>query len=252
MSYLKYYGRLARASGFSVAKGVAMPFVRREAVRSGAHAMAYPVSTYAPWQADADFQRVYRLAKRKTLVDVWRCYELWSLVGELRQIPGAILEVGVWRGGTGAIMAARQSALGISDPTFLADTWEGVVKTGEVDTYYYDGRHDDASRQDVETLLRRLGLDNVQLLQGIFPDDTGDQVADMTFRLCHIDVDVYQSAKDVFDWAWPRLSRGGAVVFDDYGCPGTPGVTKFVEEQRGGADRFLLHNLNGHGIIFKR
>ena len=27
-----------------------------------------------------------------------------------------------------------------------------------------------------------------------------------TFRLCHIDVDVYQSAKDVFDWVWPRLS----------------------------------------------
>jgi O-methyltransferase len=43
MSLVRYYGRLARQSGFSIAKGVALPFVRGEAVRSGAHEMAYPV-----------------------------------------------------------------------------------------------------------------------------------------------------------------------------------------------------------------
>ena len=40
--------------------------------------MAYPISTYAPWQADRGFQRVYEQVKRNTLVDVWRCYELWA------------------------------------------------------------------------------------------------------------------------------------------------------------------------------
>jgi O-methyltransferase len=34
MSYLDYYARLARKGGFSIAKGIALPFVRREAVRS--------------------------------------------------------------------------------------------------------------------------------------------------------------------------------------------------------------------------
>ena len=48
-------------------------------------------------------------------------------------------------------------------------------------------------------------------------------VADRRFRLAHIDVDVYQSAADVLDWVWPRLSPGGVVVFDDYGFPATPG-----------------------------
>jgi O-methyltransferase len=251
MSYVKYYSELLRTSGFSVAKGIALPLVRREAVRSGAHAMAFPVSTYAPWQTDERFQNVFRAVRRHTLVDVWRCHELWSLLGELRGVPGAVLEVGVWRGGTGAIMANRVADLGLDETVFLCDTWTGVVKTGAVDTYYHDGKHDDTSRATVERLVDRLRLTNVELLHGIFPDDTGDRVADETFRLAHIDVDVYQSAKDVFEWVWPRLSEGGVAVFDDYGCPATPGVTDFVNEQRGLSNRLVIHNLNGHGIVVK-
>ena len=38
--------------------------------------------------------------------------------------------------------------LGIAEPVYLCDTWEGVVKTGAVDTYYRDGKHDDTSRRD--------------------------------------------------------------------------------------------------------
>ena len=229
-----------------------MPFVRREAVRSGAHEMAYPVSTYAPWQADAEFGEVYEAVRRNTLVDVWRCYELWSLVAELRDVPGAVLEVGVWRGGTGALMAARAQALGITDRVYLCDTWEGVVKTGAVDTYYHDGKHDDASMEIVNQLVARLRLDNVECRKGVFPDETADGISDSTFRMCHVDVDVYQSAKDVFEWVWPRLAPQGIVIFDDYGCPACPGVTRFVNEQRLHEDRFVIHNLNGHGLVVKR
>jgi O-methyltransferase len=250
--YARYYGGLLRRSGFSLAKGAALPFVRGEAVRSGAHAMAYPISTYAPWQADRDFQRLFRAVKPNTLVDVWRCYELWTLLGELTDVPGATLEVGVWRGGSGALMAWRSASLGITAPVYLCDTWTGVAKTGPADIYYHDGQHDDTSLDTVEALIRRLGLSNVELLQGVFPDDIGDRAADQTFRLVHIDVDVYQSAKDVLEFAWPRLSPGGVVAFDDYGFPACPGVTQFGDEQRGLRDRLVLHNLNGHGLVIKR
>jgi O-methyltransferase len=101
-------------------------------------------------------------------------------------------------------------------------------------------------------LAAGMGLQNVELLQGVFPEDTAQSIADRTFRLCHCDVDVYQSAKDVFDWVWPRLAQGGVVVFDDYGFPACPGVTKFVDEQRLLDDRLVVHNLNGHGIVVKR
>ncbi len=250
--YARYYGGLVARGGFSLAKGIALPFVRPEAVRSGDHAMPYPVSTYAPWQTDRAFMRVYRTIRRNTLVDIWRCYELWSLLGQLQDVPGGVLEVGVWRGGTGALMAARLADLGIEEDVYLCDTWAGVVKTGPSDIYYHDGKHDDTSRALVEQLVARMNLPRVHLLQGIFPDDTADGVLDERLRLVHIDVDVYQSAKDVFEWAWPRLEDNGAVVFDDYGCPATPGVTEFVNEQRDLADRMLIHNINGHGIVLKR
>jgi O-methyltransferase len=250
--YARYYGALLQRSGMSLAKGVALPFVRGEAVRSGAHAMAYPISTYAPWQADPEFERVYQVVKANTLVDIWRCYELWSLLGELAEVPGAVVEVGVWRGGSGALLASRMAALGQTDTVYLCDTWQGVVKTGPIDTYYRDGKHDNTSKAIVEALVQRMGLDNVALLQGIFPEDTADQVTADQLRLVHVDVDVYQSAKDVFDWAWPQLPSGGVAVFDDYGFPACPGVTQFVDEQRNMADRLVLHNLNGHGIVVKR
>ena len=252
MSYPRYFGRLAKHAGFSVAKGLALPLVRREAVRSGAHELAFPIATYAPWRSDPEFRSVYEAVRGNTLVDVWRCHELWSILGELREVPGSIVEVGVWRGGTGALLAARASSLGIEGRVYLCDTWRGVVKSGEIDVYYRDGKHDDASRSDVETLLSGLSLRNVELLEGIFPDETGDRISEPTIRLCHCDVDVYQSARDVLDWVWPRLSPGGVVVFDDYGFPACPGVTKLVDEQRLRDDRFVLHNLNGHGIVVKR
>jgi O-methyltransferase len=250
--YGRYYGRLIKKSGFSVAKGIALPLVRGEAVRSGAHAMAYPISSYAPWQADEEFAGTYRAIKRNTLVDIWRCHELWTLLSELAEVPGDVIEVGVWRGGSGALMASRVAALGLDADVFLCDTWEGIVKTGATDIYYHDGKHNDTSKEIVEGLVKRLGLVRVELLQGIFPDDTGDRAADRRFRLAHIDVDVYESAKDVFDWVWPRIEPGGIAVFDDYGFPATPGITKFVNEQRGLSDRLVLHNLNGHGLVVKR
>jgi O-methyltransferase len=253
VSLLRYYADLARDSGYSVAKGLALPLVRREAVRSRTHTTIYPTLTYSPWRGDDAFQRTWKTIRKNTLVDEFRCWELWSLLSELRDVPGAVIEVGVWRGGSGALMAERCRELGIEDPVYLCDTWEGIVKTTAEDPYYHDGKHDDTSKQIVEQLVGRMGLtDRVRLLKGIFPDDTADQVTSDTFRLVHIDVDVYQGAKDVFEYAWPRLSEGGFVVFDDYGCAATPGVTKFVEEQRGKDDRVVIHNANGHALVFRR
>ena len=247
-----YYSRLARAGGLSLARALTLPILHRELYQTGACEMSYPMSNYAPWRLDHEFQRLYKLAEHATLVDFWRLWELWNLVSELASLEGILLEVGVWRGGSGALMGARAQAAGIRDRVYLCDTWEGVVKTGDVDTYYTDGAHADASREGVERLVEQFGLHNVELLQGIFPDETAGPIENERVRLCHIDVDVYRSAADVFTWTWPRLVSGGVVVFDDYGFSTTPGVTQFVNEQRGLPDRLVIHNLNGHGMIVKR
>lgn len=215
---------------------------------------ATPLATYAPWNSDREFTTTYQVVSHNTLVDLYRCWELWTLVAQSAKQPaGCLLEVGVWRGGTGALISKQAKLCGISHPVFLCDTFRGVVKAGANDHEYAGGEHADTSRERVEFLTRnRLGLDNVRILEGIFPDDTAHLIADETFRFCHIDVDVYQSAKDILDWVWPRLIVGGIVVFDDYGFAGCDGVARFVDdEQRNQPGRVVLHNLNGHAVIVR-
>lgn len=214
----------------------------------------YPQSTYCPWNKDAAFQEVYATIQPYTLVDRYRCFELWRLVEQSSKLEsGSLLEVGVWRGGTGALIAKQAQNCGIEGRVFLCDTFEGVVKAGTKDTSYSGGEHKDTSLHVVEDLIgNRMGLDNVDVLQGIFPDDTGSRVEHLQFRFCHIDVDVYQSAKGVVDWIWDRMVASGIIVFDDYGFATCDGVAEYVDQQLGLEDRIVLHNLNGHAVFLKR
>jgi O-methyltransferase len=110
--------------------------------------------------------------------------------------------------------------LGLRDKVYACDTFSGVVKAGDEDPDYVGGEHADTSRHSVEErFYQTLKLDNVEILTGIFPEDTGDQVDNLKFRLCHIDVDVYQ---------------------------------RYVNSQLQLKDRIVLHNLNGHAIVIKR
>ncbi len=208
-------------------------------------------ATYSPWLLDEDFRTVHQTIADHTLVDLYRCYELWHLLGQTRHLQGDVLEVGTWRGGTGCLMGHRARALGLDTEIFLCDTFTGVVKTSDSDAHYGGGEHADTSLATVEALSRELDLDNLRILQGIFPEDTADQISDRQFRLCHIDVDVYQSGKDVLAWVWPRLAVGGVVVFDDFGFPSTTGITKLVHEFEDLPDRVCVQNLNGHAVFIK-
>ena len=87
-------------------------------------------STYSPWEKDEAFQKVYQTARNYTKVDQLRCYELWQMVGETKDLEGDILEVGVWKGGTGAILAYRAQELCPNAKVFLGDTFEGRRKSG--------------------------------------------------------------------------------------------------------------------------
>jgi O-methyltransferase len=207
---------------------------------------------YAPWATDAGFLEVYRCARANTLVDIARCYELWDLLHTLSYLPGAVVEVGVWRGGTGAILARALMRTKPNEKIYLCDTFSGVVKAGGRDKSYRGGEHADTSIEDVKDLLRKLSITNAVLLEGMFPEDTAYSIPAGPIALCHIDVDVYQSAKDTVDWVADRLIPGGALVFDDYGFPTCVGVTSYVNELKARAGWLSIYNLNGHAILIKR
>lgn len=214
--------------------------------------LVLPRATYSPWNKDPSFKQLHKRIQQSTLVDEYRCFELWEIVKQVAKLPeGDMIEIGVWRGGTGMLIAQQAKNCGMASRVFLCDTFAGVVKAGENDTDYKGGEHKDTSRSLVEALANELGLENIRILQGIFPDQTGFQIEDLKFRFCHIDVDVYESAKEILSWVWTRLVKGGIVVYDDYGFKSCAGITKHVEEQMNLTDRLVLHNLNGHAIVMK-
>jgi O-methyltransferase len=148
-------------------------------------------------------------------------------------------------------MAEQAKQLKSTATVFLCDTFEGVVKTSSHDSHYFGGEHADTSVDIVRKLATKMRLTNIELLEGIFPDITGGQIEDRKFSLCHIDVDVYESARQTAEWVWPRLVSGGIIIYDDYGFLGCEGVTSLVNERHQNPGAVTLHNLNGHAIVVK-
>ncbi|HAZ28782.1 MAG TPA: methyltransferase [Candidatus Magasanikbacteria bacterium] len=246
-----YFFILFKNLAITLCRGLALPIVMKRIMREG-HEAVLPRATYAPWRTDVSFLSCYQKIKSFTLVDIYRCYELWQLVQQTKKLDGALIEVGVWRGGTGAIIAQRTKEMGDKNPVYLCDTFQGVVKTSAHDTYYKGGEWKNTSGQIVQQLLSGLGLiDSVRILQGIFPEETGHAIQEQKIKFCHIDVDVYTSAKDITTWIWDKLVVGGILVYDDFGFPSCDGVRKLVHEEYEKNDRIIIHNLNGHAVVIK-
>ena len=131
---------------------------------------------YTPWVSNKEFNRIYNKVQLNTLCSYHRCYELWQLVEESKKLPGEVIEIGTWRGGSGALIAYQSNKHSPNSKVYLCDTFYGVVKSGKHDNDYSGGEHADASRSQVEKLLKKLSLNNTTILEGIFPDETGDQI----------------------------------------------------------------------------
>ena len=223
-----------------------------------------PIATYSPWIGDEKFNEIYSIVFQKktpwghwtfTQVDIYRAYELWTLVKETSKLKeGAIIEIGTWCGGSGAIIGKGARDCGVKDKIYMCDTFKGIVKVdGNKDSHMKNGMLDDATFECVDYLMNKLlKIEDVKILEGIFPEETQHNIPNYEkFRFCHIDVDVYYGCKDIVDWIWEKMVPGGIIVYDDFGFSSADGVTKYVEEQRQFSDRLVIHNLNGHAVVIK-
>jgi len=204
---------------------------------------------YAPWINDEIFKFIYSNIKDYSLLDLYRLYNLYSLGKQAQKVSGCFLEVGVANGGSGSMLsyiAKEQNKV-----CYLADTWEGVVKSSEKDTTYIGKEFKYAEVETVNHLLSSLStFENTKLLKGIFPDDTSAEIKE-NISFAHIDVDTYGSCKDTADWLIPKLSVGAIVVFDDYGFMGLEGVTRYCNEFLSDPRFIYNYNLNGHATFVK-
>lgn len=142
---------------------------------------------------------------------------------EAEGIQGDFLEAGVWRGGVIALLRALVTAYGIDRKIHAADSFAGIplntrFKHDPVDLWPDRWA---AGLDEVKANLERFGLldDRIAFLPGLF-DDTLPRLTDERFALVRLDSDSYDSVLTSLDWLYPRLSRGGIVIVDDWHLPG--------------------------------
>jgi len=177
-----------------------------------------------PWDTEPAFLTFANDVADHTLVDRQRLYMLYQLVNQTRRLPGAVAEVGVYRGGTARFLARMLAG---ARPLFLFDTFQGMPETHPTHDFVKRGDFADTSLEKVRAYVGE--SDGVRFFPGLFPDSAGP-VGDQTFSLVHVDVDIYASVLSCCEFFFPRLNPGGVMVFDDYGLITCAGAKIALDE----------------------
>jgi len=199
------------------------------------------LSDFEPWQRE-----IIRSVQPFTMTGRQRVATLVHTVCFLSQnrVPGAIVECGVWRGGSMMAVARCLSKLGDTNrELWLYDTFEGMPPPS-ADDVAYDGqpaaveyaRHETRGKhwcksglEDVrENLFGTMyPRDRIHFVQGkveeTIPASIPGEIA-----LLRLDTDWYESTKHEMLHLFPLLHPDGSLITDDYGY--WQGARKAIDE----------------------
>lgn len=188
----------------------------------------------APELSEFDRETV-RLAQPNTMTSPQRLQALILATRHVvrRQLPGAIVECGVWRGGS--MFTAARTLLDAGDGTrelYLYDTYSGMPAPGEQDVRHSDGQSaatlmlDPAEEQTraiaglqtVKDTMASSGYDGarVHFIPGKV-EETIPAIAPAEIALLRLDTDWYSSTLHELEHLYSRLVPGGVLIIDDYG-----------------------------------
>jgi hypothetical protein len=208
---------------------------------------------------------ILKLVPQFTMVSIPQLRLLYDLTKKANSLMlrGAIVECGVWNGGSSALMAAAdgQSLLAGQSPRemWLFDSFAGLPEPNDEDgerirNAYFKGWCS-ASPLNVETIHRELGLplERVHIVRGWFDATLPKTAIDIeSIAILHIDADWYDSVKIVLDSFYDKVVEGGFVVLDDYrrwiGCE--KAVSDFFEV-RGLTAKIVMRPV-GAGAYFEK
>jgi O-methyltransferase len=181
------------------------------------------------------------------------------------QIPGDIVECGVWRGGS--MMAAAMTLLIEEDTSrtlFLYDTFEGMPPPTEIDRATKSGEPaalllqvaDQSSNIRAYASLTEVSnnlastqypADRIRFIKGnvehTIPNVLPEQIA-----VLRLDTDWYTSTKHELTHLFPKLSVGGVLIIDDYGFwdGARRAVDEYIDDNR---LRVLLQRIDSTGRL---
>lgn len=138
-------------------------------------------------------------------------------------VPGDFMETGVWRGGAVMMMRAVLKAYGITDRrVFAADSFAGLPPPSDgvapdAGAEFHTWTDFAVSLEEVQSYFARYGLldEQVVFLEGLFKDTLPTAPVER-LAVLRLDGDMYESTRDGIVNLYPKLSRGGTLIADDY------------------------------------
>lgn len=187
---------------------------------------------------DQSFVNIYERYKKYSMTSVERMYAMYQAIRyiENSKIEGAIVECGVWRGGS--MMIAASTLLendSCHRELYLFDTYEGLPRPDEKkDIDIWGNRAIDgwlpysineekshwaqASEDEVKSNLLSTGYpqSHLHFIKGMvertIPIHAPEKIA-----LLRLDTDWYESTKHELEHLYDRLAKNGVLIIDDYG-----------------------------------
>lgn len=171
--------------------------------------------------AAPDLMASARAASLVTPLNLHLLQELVQRLGRLG-IEGDIVECGVYRGGSAAVLGSAMLGLGDDPPRklWLFDSFAGMPPAGDQDgefSHTLEGTYV-GSEQQTRALLAQAAVppSRFEIVTGFYAD-TFPTVKTPATALLHVDCDFYEPVKLTLEKFYPRLSPGGFVVLNDYG-----------------------------------
>ena len=187
---------------------------------------------------DPGFLETYKRCRDHTLTSFKAMYAMYQAASYVTKaaIPGDYVECGVWKGGSSMIAALAFRHAGNTDrKLYLYDTYEGMPNLGNEDADLGTGQFQllmnlstglrgghagvfYASLEEVRRNMQSTGYpeEKICLVKGMVEHTLPAQAPDQ-ISLLHLDSDLYQSTYHELTHLYPRLSKGGVLIIDDYG-----------------------------------
>jgi O-methyltransferase len=176
---------------------------------------------------------ILRMVKPYTLVSPKRLLNLVELAErvERNQLPGDLVECGVYNGGSAAIIAHVATASRMDRKVWLFDSFQGMphptIEDGEAAVDYAGEVVGDLNK--VRAVLTKVGADmrRVHIVEGWF-QETFRSVDIDKIALLNLDVDWYESIRLCLEKFFDHVVTGGFINLDDYGY--WPGCRRAVHD----------------------
>ena len=191
-----------------------------------------------------DFERAWDYENAFYLTcDITRISKIlaqWELFRMVWDVPGAIVECGVFKGASLARFAAFRQLLGtpFSKKIIAFDTFEQYPETSFLDDkpvreafIQVAGGQSISVEQLMKVLEHKKCGQNVELVAGDICETVPAYVKQnpqLKISLLNLDTDIYEPAVTILEHLYPHMVKGGIIIIDDYGT--FPGETKAVDE----------------------